>query len=69
MYKIACWNIRGLNHPSKKSKVKELIRREKISCIALLEVKLQEAKVDSAIVGCCPNSSWRGCSSLVRWVG
>ncbi|CAM8962999.1 unnamed protein product [Rhodiola kirilowii] len=34
----------------KKAEAKELIKREKVHCIALLEVKLKEDKVESAII-------------------
>ncbi|CAM8955613.1 unnamed protein product [Rhodiola kirilowii] len=70
MYRVACWNVRGLNHPSKKSEVREWIRRDRLNCVALLEVKLQEDRWDFAIEFCCPSSSWKGVRSEIfdGWV-
>ncbi|CAM8993343.1 unnamed protein product [Rhodiola kirilowii] len=67
MYRVACWNIRGLNHPSKKSEVREWIRRDRISCVALVEVKLPEERWVCTIENCCPSPSWKGvCSESVE---
>ncbi|KAL9675962.1 hypothetical protein QQ045_004171 [Rhodiola kirilowii] len=57
--------LRGLNHPSKKSEVREWIRRDRLSCVVLVEVKLQEDRWASAIDSCCPSSSWKGVCSEV----
>ncbi|KAL9678347.1 hypothetical protein QQ045_016191 [Rhodiola kirilowii] len=64
MYRVACWNVRGLNHPSKKSEVKNWIRRDRLSCVVLLEVKLQEDRWEGAIKSCCPSESWKGVCSI-----
>lgn len=40
MYQIASWNVRGLNDSSKHVEVRKLIFDNKISCIALIENKL-----------------------------
>ncbi|KAL9689016.1 hypothetical protein QQ045_033445 [Rhodiola kirilowii] len=64
MYKLACWNIRGLNNPLKMFEVKDWISRNRVDCIALLEVKLQEDKCDEVIVKCKPNGDWKGAYSI-----
>ena len=42
MIKLASWNVRGLNDPSKHSEVRHLVRSQNLSCIALLETKIKE---------------------------
>ncbi|KAL9661356.1 hypothetical protein QQ045_026180 [Rhodiola kirilowii] len=64
MYKVACWNVRGLNRPSKKLEVKDWIRRDRLSCVVLLEVKLQEDRWEGAMRSCCPSESWKGMCSI-----
>ncbi|CAM8982906.1 unnamed protein product [Rhodiola kirilowii] len=67
MYRVACWNVRGLNHPSKKSEVRDWITRDRLNCVVLVEVKLQEDRWVSAIESCCLNPSWKGvCSEIVE---
>lgn len=39
---IYCWNIRGLNGPSKVQKVKRIIVENKISNMAILETRVRE---------------------------
>ncbi|CAM8904265.1 unnamed protein product [Rhodiola kirilowii] len=58
MYKVATWNIRGLNSPYKKSEVLGWIRKNRVDVIALLEVKLREDKWADAVSRCRPDESW-----------
>ncbi|KAL9674448.1 hypothetical protein QQ045_030720 [Rhodiola kirilowii] len=45
--------------------VKEWIRCNRVDCIALMEVKLDEEKCEEAIVKCSPNGDWKGCYSII----
>ena len=47
MYQIACWNVRGLNDPSKHVEVRNLIFDNKISCFGLIENKLSLDNIDN----------------------
>ncbi|KAL9690764.1 hypothetical protein QQ045_011172 [Rhodiola kirilowii] len=59
MYKLASWNIRGLNNPYKKSEVLGWIKKNKLDLVALLEVKLHENKWCDAISKCRPDELWK----------
>ncbi|CAM8906379.1 unnamed protein product [Rhodiola kirilowii] len=59
MYKIASWNVRGLNSPFKKAEILSWIRKNKVEIVALLEVKLQENKWVDAVTRCSPDDGWR----------
>ncbi|KAL9690571.1 hypothetical protein QQ045_010974 [Rhodiola kirilowii] len=59
MYKLASWNIRGLNNPCRKSEVLGWIKKNNLDLVALLEVKLHENKWCDAISRCCPDELWK----------
>ena len=47
MYQLACWNVRGLNDPSKHVEVRNLTFDNKISCIGLIENKLSLDNIEN----------------------
>ncbi|CAM8892550.1 unnamed protein product [Rhodiola kirilowii] len=59
MYKIAAWNIRGLNNPYKKTEVLSWIKKNKLDVVAMVEVKLLENKWAEAVTRCSPGDSWK----------
>lgn len=38
---ISTWNVRGLNHPSKISEVKRLVKSNRVNIIAILETRVK----------------------------
>ncbi|KAL9676714.1 hypothetical protein QQ045_004931 [Rhodiola kirilowii] len=59
MYRVASWNIRGLNSPYKKSEVSSWIKKNKVDVVALLEVKLREDKWSDTVSRCRPDDTWK----------
>lgn len=43
MIKFAAWNVRGLNDPVKQAEVRHLVQSQALSCVALLETKVQQS--------------------------
>ena len=44
MIKCLCWNVRGLNQWEKQVEVKQLIERQQIGLVALLETRIKAAQ-------------------------
>ena len=55
MYQLACWNVRGLNDPSKHVEVRNLIFDNKISCIGLIENKHSLDNIENICKSIWPN--------------
>ncbi|CAM8944505.1 unnamed protein product [Rhodiola kirilowii] len=59
MYKVAAWNVKGLNNPYKKNEILRWIQKNKLDVTALLEVKLKENKWGDAVKRCSPDEGWK----------
>ncbi|KAL9691391.1 hypothetical protein QQ045_011813 [Rhodiola kirilowii] len=66
MFKVASWNIRGMNNPYKKSEVSNWIKKNKLDVVAMLEVKLHEDKWVEAVTKCSPDDSWKAEFSTIN---
>ncbi|KAH7842100.1 hypothetical protein Vadar_001489 [Vaccinium darrowii] len=57
-FKIASWNIRGLNNPLKQKEVRSLIVSQKLSLCSVLEAKVRKGNLVAVSSRCFP-LSWR----------
>lgn len=46
-----CWNIRGLNEPSKQFSIRNLLASNKVSLAGMLETKVRDENKDRVLAG------------------
>ena len=58
MCSIGCWNIRGLNLSPKQKEIRNLIKENKLSVMAVLESKVQDGKLKKITESVFGNWNW-----------
>lgn len=54
MNKVICWNIRGLNSPSKQNVVRSFIQAQSAGLVSLLETRVKVSNMGNLYLSVCP---------------